>query len=606
MTLEMAQRSTLGPALTPATLQELSSSQVRALASDIRAFLVDKVCASGGHLGVNLGVVELTLALHRVFRSPRDRILFDTGHQSYVHKIVTGRADGFDTLRARGGLAGYPSQAESVHDLVENSHASTALSYADGLSKADEVLGVRGRRVVAVIGDGAFTGGMCWEAMNNIGAAKRPVIVVLNDNERAYAPASGAFADHLKAIRRSPMRTNIFKQLGFTYLGPVDGHNTSMLEAAFSQASAIDGPVVVHCLTSKGKGYEPAESDEADRFHAVGVVDPATGRPRKAGGRTWTDVFSTTIADIGAERPDVVCLTASMLLPTGLGPFTQRFPDRVFDVGIAEQHMVTSAAGLALGGCHPVVAVYATFLNRAFDQVLMDVALHRLPVTFVLDRAGITGPDGPSHHGMWDLGLLAAVPGLRVAAPRSAQQLDELLREAVNVTSGPTVVRFPKAAAGEHVEAVRRVGSYDVLYEGSADDALIVSMGPLSRACVDAAEQLAAEGIGVQVVDPRWVIPADRLLVELAREHRVVITVEDGGRAGGAGSAFAQAATDAGVTTPIHNLGMPRRFVQHASRQQILDEHGYTAGGIATAIRQALTGGGPYRQEPDKAPVSLV
>lgn len=589
----------------PARLRGLDTSEVNSLAAQIRAFLVEKVSRSGGHLGANLGAVEVTMALHRVFRSPLDRILFDTGHQSYIHKILTGRAAGFDHLRTRNGLSGYPSQIESAHDVIENSHASTALSYADGLAKADEILGVSGRSIVAVVGDGALTGGMCWEAMNNLGAARRSVVVVLNDNGRAYAPSAGAIADHLRTLRENPGRANLFEQLGFTYLGPVDGHDIQELEKALRQARAKGGPVVVHCLTRKGKGFAPAEADAADCFHAVGVIDPVTGAPLAPPARSWTDVFADEVAELGTQRPDLVCLTAAMLLPTGLGRFAERFPDRTFDVGIAEQHLVTSAAGLALGGCHPLVAVYATFLNRAFDQVLMDVALHRLPVTFVLDRAGVTGPDGPSHHGVWDLGLLAGVPGLRVAAPRDCAQLRELLGEAVAVTSGPTVVRFPKAAAEEPVEAVRRIGSVDVLREGPGDEVLIVGMGAVAETCLEASSLLSAKGIGVTVVDPRWVIPADRGLIELISNHRLVITVEDGGRSGGAGSLLAQAVTDAGLPVPVHNLGLPRSFVPHASRKQILEQLGYSGQAIADAIELALSGAGPYRHEPDKAPVRL-
>ncbi|HEX3785876.1 MAG TPA: 1-deoxy-D-xylulose-5-phosphate synthase [Pseudonocardiaceae bacterium] len=594
----------------PVRLRGLDTGEMTSLAAQIRAFLIEKVSRSGGHLGANLGTVELTLALHRVFRSPTDRILFDTGHQSYVHKIVTGRAAGFDQLRTRDGLSGYPSQIESVHDVIENSHASTALSYADGLAKADEVLGVSGRSIAAVVGDGALTGGMCWEAMNNLGASRRSVVVVLNDNGRAYAPSSGAVADHLRALREnsgadSSGGANLFEQLGFTYLGPVDGHDIDELEQAFQEARSTGGPVVVHCLTRKGKGFAPAEADQADCFHAVGVIDPVTGVPLTAPARSWTDVFAEEVTELGAQRPDLVCLTAAMLLPTGLGRFAERFPSRVFDVGIAEQHLVTSAAGLALGGCHPLVAVYATFLNRAFDQVLMDVALHRLPVTFVLDRAGVTGPDGPSHHGVWDLGLLAAVPGLRVAAPRDCEQLRELLGEAVAVTSGPTVVRFPKATAAEPIEAVRRVGSIDILREEPDAEVLIVAMGPVAEACVEASSLLSARGIGVTVVDPRWVIPADRGLTELVRDHRLVITVEDGGRSGGAGSLLTQAVTDAGILVPVHNLGLPRSFVPQASRKQILEKLGYSGGAIADAIELALSGIGPYQHEPDKAPAQL-
>ncbi|MCE7011287.1 1-deoxy-D-xylulose-5-phosphate synthase [Kibdelosporangium philippinense] len=558
-----------GLACDPATLRSMGYPRLRAVAGDIRQFLIENVCRNGGHLGPNLGVVELTLALHRVFRSPRDRILFDTGHQAYVHKIVTGRQD-FTSLRLRDGLSGYPSQAESVHDIIENSHASTALSYADGFAKADEVREIAGRTTVAVVGDGALTGGMCWEALNNIGGSSRPVVVVLNDNGRSYAATSGGIADHLADLRMG-YGPNVFEELGFVYIGPVDGHDLPALEHALREARSYRSPVVVHCVTVKGNGFAPAEADANDRMHAVGP----SGSQSKP---TWTDVFASEIVDIGAQRDDVVCLTASMLLPTGLGEFARRFPKRIFDVGIAEQHMVTSAAGLAMGGCHPVVAVYSTFLNRAFDQVLMDVALHRLPVTFVLDRAGITGPDGASHHGVWDIGLMTAVPGLRLAAPRDPAQLRELLREAV-VATGPTVVRFPKASAGESIEAIDRVGPVDIL-RSTGTDVLLVSMGPVAEVCLEAAALLEAEGVGVTVVDPRWIVPCSPALAALARAHRKVFTVEDGGREGSAGSLLAQAIPE----IPVHTIGYPRAFIAHASRQQILESHGFTGAAIAATV----------------------
>jgi 1-deoxy-D-xylulose-5-phosphate synthase len=590
-------------------LRTLTYRQLEALAEEIRAFLIANVCRTGGHLGPNLGVVELTIALHRVFDSPRDRILFDTGHQAYVHKILTGRRAGFSQLRRQHGLSGYPSQAESVHDVIENSHASTVLSYADGLAKAYRLRARTDRAVVAVVGDGALTGGMCWEALNNIGAARRPVIVVLNDNGRSYAPTVGSLARYLQGLRASggDLSTgvgggNLFEQLGLAYVGPVDGHDVRAVERALSHARALDRPVVVHCVTGKGHGYAPAETDEADRFHAVGTVDPASGRAPAPGKPAWTTVFAEEITEIGADRPDVVCVTAAMLDPVGLTGFAREFPDRVFDVGIAEQHAVTSAAGMALGGLHPVVPMYATFLNRAFDQLLMDVALHRLPVTFVLDRAGVTGPDGPSHHGMWDLAILSVVPGLRVAAPRDPARLRELLREAVDVTGGPTALRLPKATAGEDIAALERLDRVDVLHRHGDPDVLLVGMGPTAPPCLAAAEILADSGLGVTVVDPRWIIPPERILVELAARHRLVITVEDGGRTGGAGALLAQAVTDAGVATPVHNLGLPRRFLAHGSRQEILDQHGFTGSALAHAIHQALAGVGPYRHEPDQAP----
>ena len=582
----------------PRWLRKLGYPELEVLAARIREFLVDSVCRTGGHLGSNLGVVELTIALHRVFSSPRDRILFDTGHQAYVHKILTGRRDDFSTLRMRGGLSGYPSQAESMHDIIENSHASTALSYADGLAKADEILGERGRSTVAVVGDGALTGGMCWEALNNIGPSGRPVVLVLNDNGRSYAPTLGGFADHLRQLVNGECVQSLFEQLGLAYIGPVDGHDLPAVERALRQARSARVPTVVHCVTQKGHGYPHARADVDDHMHAVGGFDPLTGHPAVPPHRTWTDVFGEEIAAIGEERPDVVCMTAAMLLPTGLGRFAERFPQRTIDVGIAEQHMVTAAAGLALGGCHPVVAVYSTFLNRAFDQVVMDVALHRLPVTFVLDRAGVTGPDGPSHHGVWDIGLLASVPGLRIAAPRDPQRLKELLREAVSVTSGPTVLRFPKSVVGRSVDAVDRIGNVDVLRADDRRDVLLISMGPMAEICLAGAEELACHGIGSTVVDPRWVVPPERALIDLIREHRAVLTVEDGGRANSAGSLIAQAATEAGLAVPVHNLGLPQRFLSHASRQEILKEQGYTGIEISAAVRKILAGEDLFRHEP--------
>ncbi len=583
----------------PAALRALPAEALPALAADIRAFLVDKVCRTGGHLGPNLGVVELSIALHRVFDSPRDVLLFDTGHQAYVHKILTGRAAGFDTLRKADGLSGYPSRAESAHDMIENSHASTALSYADGLAKAFTLRGQADRRVVAVVGDGAMTGGMCWEALNNIAAApERPVIIVLNDNGRSYSPTIGGFAHHLAELRRhqdTRLRAwtrgagqNLFASLGLAYLGPVDGHDTAQLEGALRRAAALRRPVLVHVTTTKGKGYQPAEQDEEDCLHAVGVVDLATGKPNAPGHRTWTSVFADEIAAIGAEHDDVVCLTAAMLHPTGLGVFAERFPDRVFDVGIAEQHAVTSAAGLAMGGLHPVVAIYSTFLSRAFDQLLLDVALHRLPVTFVLDRAGITGPDGPSHHGMWDASVLPVVPGLRLAAPRDPARLRQLLREAVAVQDGPTVVRYPKATAGPDIPAIRRIGHCDVLRETPAAETLIVAVGPLAAPCLAAADELAAQGVDVTVVDPRWTAPLDPELLKLAAAHRLVLAVEDTTVTGALGARLAQALAAIGATTCAATFALPARFLPHASRDHILRAHGLDAEGIATTVLKRL------------------
>lgn len=611
----------------PADLRCLAPDQLVVLAREIRGFLVDQVCRTGGHLGPNLGAVELTLALHRVFDSPRDTILWDTGHQTYVHKIVTGRAASFPTLRQAGGISGYPSRAESVHDLVENSHASTALSYADGLAKAYALRGQTSRAVVAVVGDGALTGGMCWEALNNIAAAKdRPVVIVVNDNERSYAPTIGGLANHLAALRtargyesfldwgrrvlgRTPVvgrplfdtlhglkkglkdiiaPQGMFEDLGLKYVGPVDGHDVGAVESALRRARGFGGPVIVHCITRKGLGYPPAEADETDHFHGIGVLDPDTGRPVTAAGTSWTSVFAEEMVRIGAARPDVVGITAAMPESVGLHRFAHAYPERAFDVGIAEQHAVTSAAGLALGGCHPVVAVYATFLNRAFDQVLMDVALHRLPVTFVLDRAGVTGPDGASHHGMWDLSILQVVPGLRVAAPRDAGQLRSQLQEAVDTADGPTVLRLPKATVGPDIPALDTVGGTDVLARSGDADVLLVCVGVLATTGLQVAERLGRQGIGVTVVDPRWVKPVDPAVGELAARHRLVATVEDGVRVGGVGAAIAQALSDAGVPTPVRTFGLPQRFLPHGSRAEILDQAGLSAQEISRAIVELI------------------
>ncbi|AUG80080.1 1-deoxy-D-xylulose-5-phosphate synthase [Kitasatospora sp. MMS16-BH015] len=608
----------------PRDLDRLTPAQLAALAEEIRGFLVDEVSKTGGHLGPNLGVVELTIALHRVFDSPRDRILFDTGHQSYVHKLLTGRQD-FSRLRMKGGLSGYPSRAESEHDVIENSHASTVLGYADGLAKANQLQGHSDRPVVAVIGDGALTGGMAWEALNNIADAKdRPLVIVVNDNERSYSPTIGGLANHLATLRttkgyerfltwgkdalqRTPVvgqplfetlhgakkglkdfiaPQGMFEDLGLKYIGPIDGHDLTALESALTKARGFGGPVIVHCLTEKGRGYRAAEQNDEDRFHAVGVIHPETGLPIKTSGKDWTSVFGEEMVALGAERKDVVAITAAMLHPVGLAPFAKAYPDRIFDVGIAEQHAVTSAAGLATAGLHPVFAVYATFLNRAFDQVLMDVALHKLGVTFVLDRAGVTGTDGASHNGMWDMSILQVVPGLRLAAPRDAEQLRMQLREAVQVDDAATVVRYSKGTVGPAVPAVGRVGGMDLLRESAEErpDVLIISVGALAPLCLETADLLAAEGLSVTVVDPRWVKPVDAALPGLAARHRVVVTVEDNGRAGGVGSAIAQALRDAEVDVPLRDFGVPQEFLDHATRDEILNEIGLTAPAIAAKV----------------------
>nr|WP_205615524.1 1-deoxy-D-xylulose-5-phosphate synthase [Streptomyces harenosi] len=607
----------------PRDLDRLSLEELDRLAGEIRTFLVDAVSKTGGHLGPNLGVVELTIALHRVFESPKDKVLWDTGHQSYVHKLLTGRQD-FSRLKMKGGLSGYPSQAESEHDVIENSHASTVLGWADGIAKANQLL-ERDSHVVAVIGDGALTGGMAWEALNNIADAKdRPLVIVVNDNERSYAPTIGGLANHLATLRttdgyerflartrevleRTPVvgkplydtlhgakkglkdfiaPQGLFEDLGLKYVGPIDGHDIEALESALTRAKRFGGPVIVHCLTEKGRGYQPALADEADRFHAVGKIHPDTGLPIASSGADWTSVFGDEMVKLGEEREDIVAITAAMLQPVGLDKFAKRFPERVYDVGIAEQHGAVSAAGLAHAGVHPVFAVYATFLNRAFDQVLMDVALHKCGVTFVLDRAGITGTDGASHNGMWDMSILQVVPGLRLAAPRDADQVRAQLREAVAVEDAPTVVRFSKGAVGPAVPAVGRVGGMDVLREPGTDtpDVLLVSVGALAPMCLEVADLLNRQGISTTVVDPRWVKPVDEAMAPLAERHRVVVTVEDNSRAGGVGSAIAQALRDAGVDVPLRDFGIPPRFLDHASRAEVLAEIGLTAPAIARQV----------------------
>jgi len=588
---------------TPADLRSLTPEELTLLAAEIRDLLVRTVSRTGGHLGPNLGAVELTIALHRVFDSPTEPILWDVGHQAYVHKILTGRAERFATLRQTGGISGYPNRAESPHDWIENSHASTALSYADGLAKAFAVRQER-RPVVTVVGDGALTGGMCWEALNNIAVADRPVIIVVNDNGRSYSPTIGGLAEQLAALRLRPEYERVlgqvkgtlprvpvvgpplydamhgvkrglkdliapqgmFEDLGLKYLGPVDGHDVASLEHALTLARGFDGPVIVHAVTRKGYGYAPAENDEADQLHQWRPIDPATGRALPRTGRSWTGVFSEELVGLGERRDDIVAITAAMCEPTGLTAFQQRFPERAFDVGIAEQHAVASAAGLASGGLHPVVAIYATFLNRAFDQVLMDVALHKLPVTFVLDRAGITGDDGPSHNGVWDLAVLGVVPGLRIAAPRDEASLRLQLREAVAWSDGPTVVRFPKTPLGPDVPAVRRVGGVDVLAEPAADqpvDVLVVSVGAMAADLLEAADAVRQAGFSVRVVDPGWITPVPGEVIDLARSAALVVTCEDGVVAGGAGARLAQALGAAGVDVPVRNLGVPVEFPRH-------------------------------------------
>jgi 1-deoxy-D-xylulose-5-phosphate synthase len=635
----------------PQDVKALTPDELTVLASEIRAFLIESVSRNGGHLGPNLGVVELTIALHRVFDSPDDPIIWDTGHQSYVHKLLTGRMEGFGRLRQQGGVSGYPSRAESEHDWVENSHASTSLSYADGLAKALHLRGERHRRVVAVIGDGALTGGMAWEALNNIAGAKdRPVVIVVNDNGRSYQRTIGGLADHLASVRVSQryeqvldlVKTTLshtplvgpplydtlhgikkglkdflqpqvmFEDLGLKYLGPIDGHDEQALEHALGRAREFGGPVIVHVITQKGRGYPLAEENDEDCLHQVqpgapvqigsgsliglagnGSALAASAQPATPSKRGWTQVFADELTDIGARRPDIVAITAAMLHPTGLAKFAQAYPDRVFDVGIAEQHAVCSAAGLAMGGLHPVVAIYSTFLNRAFDQVLMDVSMHRLPVTFVLDRAGVTGPDGASHHGMWDGSLLQIVPGMRIAVPRDGTRLIELLREAVAVSDGPTALRFPRGSVADDIAAIAKLGDMDVLAapaDGTGQDVLLAAAGPMSALAVEVAQRLNGQGIGVTVVDPRWVKPLDEALADAAGRHRLVVTVEDNGTVGGFGDAVARYLREKDVATPIRTFGLPQRFLAHGERGEVLAEAGLTSQPLARAVTEAVAG----------------
>lgn len=638
----------------PRDLDGLTPDQLRQLAAEVRSFLVENVSRTGGHLGPNLGVVELTIALHKVFDSPSDPIIFDTGHQSYVHKMLTGRQD-FTALRSRGGLAGYPQRSESEHDVVESSHASSSLSWADGVSRAFSRTGRRDRHVIAVVGDGALTGGMTWEALNNISDDNdRNLVIVVNDNGRSYAPTIGGMARYLNRVRTNDAyRTlhrgsdTLFRRLGpaaravyrgvrggthgflsrFTnnealysnldikYLGPIDGHDFESLIETLELAKSYGAPVIVHAITDKGSGYAPAMSDEADQFHAVGKIDPITGEALGAGGGLqWTDVFAEELTKVGAERDEIIAMTAAMLRPTGLQKFAERFPERVYDVGIAEQHAVASAAGLAFGGLHPVVAIYATFMNRAFDQVMMDVALHKAGVTFVLDRAGVTGPDGPSHHGIWDLAMLQLVPGIRIAAPRDAARLREEFREATTIEDAPTVVRYPKGKVNDDVEAVERLhDGVDVLSRGASEDVLLVGIGPMVHLALEVAERLMAQGIGATVIDPRWAIPVQPSVIELAREHRLVITIEDGIRVGGVGTRVRQVLREAGVDTAVDELGIPDEFIDHATREQILEDAGLTASKIAHDVvaqvlgtripvaRQTPTGSIPTIEEWEKS-----
>lgn len=616
----------------PEALKRLPADRLPELAQGIREFLIDSCSQTGGHLGPSLGVVEMTIALHRIFDSPREPILFDTGHQAYVHKILTGRHD-FTNLKSEGGLSGYPSRAESEHDFIENSHASTVLSYADGMAKANEVRGLNDRTVVAVIGDGALTGGMAWEALNNITERKdRRLVIVVNDNGRSYSPTMGGLAEHLASLRMNPgyeqaldlakttlNRTPVvgqplyealhglkkgvkdalqpqmmFEDLGLKYLGPIDGHDEPALEKALRQARDFGGPVIVHCITQKGKGYAPAEAHEEDQFHAPGPFDITTGQA-KSGSKAekWTSVFAETMVELGAERKDIVGITAAMLHPTGLNKFADAYPDRTFDVGIAEQHAATAATGMAMNGLHPVVAVYSTFLNRCFDQVLLDAALHRQGVTFCLDRSGVTGNDGASHNGMWDMSIMQIVPELRMAAPRDAERLRTQLREAVAVDDAPTVVRYPKGTVAEEMPAIGKVGSMDLLHRatdnGHAKDLLIVGVGTMAQVAVEVANRMADQGIGVTVVDPLWVKPLDEALITEAAEHRVVAVVEDNGRTGAVGDAVARLLRDHDVDVPVRTFGIDQEFLSHAKREHILQQQGLTPQELARKLTETVS-----------------
>ena len=607
----------------PEDLRDLSYEKLESLAAEIRTFLIEKVSKSGGHLGPNLGVVELTIAMHRVFESPHDVLLYDTGHQSYVHKILTGRSEGFDLLRQRGGLAGYPNRSESIHDVIENSHASTALSWADGIAKAFAVKGERDRTVACLVGDGALTGGMSWEALNNIASSDDlRLVIIVNDNERSYSPTIGGLATYLTTLRatsgyenflqwgkgvleRTPLvgapiyetlhgmkkgikdivaPQGMFEDLGLKYLGPVDGHDMEAVEKALTAAKNFQAPVLVHVITEKGRGHAPAVNDEAEKFHAVGVVDPETGIPLSKSATSWTSIFSDELVKIGHKRSDVVAITAAMLGPTGLEAFKSEFPTRTFDVGIAEQHAATSAAGMAFAGLHPVLAIYSTFLNRAFDQLLLDIALHKAGVTFVLDRAGVTGDDGPSHHGIWDLAVSGIVPTLHVAAPRDGARLRETLNEAVEISDAPSLIRFPKGAVLEEIPAFERRDGIDVLYRGESADVLLVSVGAMAAIAVEAASQAYREGVGVTVIDPRWVKPLPNSLVTMAQRYKSVVVIEDGIKHGGIASTISEMFREEGLNVPIHSIGVPLRFIEHSKRSEILSDLGITAQNITREL----------------------
>ena len=607
----------------PDELRAMSPEDLTALAADIREFLIEKVSRTGGHLGPNLGVVELTIAIHRVFHSPRDIVLFDTGHQSYVHKILTGRADQFDLLRQRDGISGYPNRRESDHDVIENSHASTALSWADGVSRGFSLTGQPDRHVVAVVGDGALTGGMSWEALNNLSPeSDRNLVIVVNDNERSYSPTIGGLATYLTTLRASKEYERIlsrgkrmlhntpfvgkyiygtlhgikkgmkdmlapqgmFEDLGFKYLGPIDGHDIEAMERTLQMAKEFGSPVIVHAITEKGRGYKPALDDMAEKFHAVGIVDPVTGKPLKASAPSWTNVFSEEITQIGRENPKVVAITAAMLGPTGLDKFAQSFPDRTIDVGIAEQHAVTSAAGLAYAGVHPVIAIYSTFLNRAFDQLLLDVALHNAGVTFVLDRAGITGDDGPSHHGIWDLALTGIVPHMHVGAPRDGARVKELLRQCIAIDNAPSMIRFPKGAIPADIPALERADGIDILHRGDTNQVLVISIGSMAAMALEMAQLAHKESIEVTVIDPLWVKPISSNLTALCAKYSTVVVMEDGIKHAGIASTISESLREAGSPCVVHSIGVPLEFIEHSKRNEILEDLKITPAAIVRQI----------------------